>query len=157
MPIAEINTQHSQKTAIHSPTGFEPAIPASDRRRPYPYTARPLGSTVINLQTFHFVQTVSRDDWYSIWWEYGAVCRGYKTSSFPVNLIPFVRLRNVTFMMLGIQHPPTSRHTVRGINCVVSKELHRTRSLGSPRKEQGKPLKVDGGDVTVRFSDQLTV
>jgi hypothetical protein len=55
--------------------------------------------------------------------------------------------------MLGIQH------TVNRIMSVQSKELYRTGSLGSPRKERRRSLKcAEGdGDVTGRFSCQLNI
>jgi hypothetical protein len=48
---------------------------------------------------------------------------------------------------------------VNRIKSVRSKELYRTGSLGSPRKERSRPMKfaeVDG-DVTGRFSYQLNI
>jgi len=61
--------------------------------------------------------------------------------------------------MLGIQRPPTRERTVNRIKSVLSKELYRTGSLGSPRKERSRSLKcAEGdGDVTGRFSYQLNI
>jgi len=48
---------------------------------------------------------------------------------------------------------------VNRIKSVISKELYRTGSLGSPRKERSRPLKFAEGDgvVTGRFSYQLNI
>jgi hypothetical protein len=48
---------------------------------------------------------------------------------------------------------------VNRIKSVLSKELYRTGSLGSPRKERSRPMKfAEGdGDVTGRFSYQLNI
>ena len=39
-------TLHSQETDIHAPEGFKPTVPTSERARPTPQTALPLGSTL---------------------------------------------------------------------------------------------------------------
>jgi len=61
--------------------------------------------------------------------------------------------------MLGIQRPPTVGRTLNRIKSVLSKELYRTGSLDSSRKERSRSLKcAEGdGDVAGRFSYQLNI
>ena len=65
----------------------------------------------------------------------------------------------VALFMLGIQRSPTRGRTLNSINSVLSKELYRTGSLGSSRKERSRPLNfAEGdGDVTGRLSYRLNI
>jgi len=80
------NNTHNRQTSIPS-VGFEPAISAGDRRRPNPYTSRPLGPALITcgklyynlvppeakvllsnwIMFFHKLQVMDQRGYYTCW------------------------------------------------------------------------------------------